>query len=92
MVMVSLERSGENQDPVSGLILTQPGKVPVMSTNAFSLGHEPGALGSVPTSVLLSMPWRARLLRVLAAAHVVVGLMELSRVAGNLLLQVRYPN
>lgn len=61
-----------------------------MSTDASSVGYEPGAAGSIPSAAPPFFEWRLMFLRVLAAAHVVVGVVELSRVAGNLLLQVGY--
>jgi hypothetical protein len=60
----------------------------LMSTNASSLGHEPGAAGSIPSAAPPCFQWRVAFLRSLASAHVVAGVAELSRVAGNFLLQV----
>lgn len=61
-----------------------------MSTSTSSLGHVPGAAESILSPAPPRFQWRVALLRGLAAAHVVVGVTELSRVAGNFLLQVDY--
>lgn len=60
-----------------------------MSTNTSSIGHESGG-ESIPAVAHPYSAWRVAILRVLAAAHVVVGLAELARIASNLLLQESY--
>ena len=61
-----------------------------MSTTVPSLVHDPDSGRSSRPAFGRSVSWRGGFLRVLGAAHVLVGLTELSRVLGNLSMQVGY--